>query len=254
MRNEVATKTKNGFGLSANALKFIAIAAMLIDHIAWRFVETNSTEGFFMHLIGRMTIPIMSMFIAEGYVHTKNIQKYLFRLALFAVISQGPFCYFKTGRILNSSVKLNVIFSLLFALIALYVYDTDKIQSTLYKFVIILALCIVSSKADWSFAPILWALSMFTFRKSDKVRKMFVFFITTLLVFAYFIGNSFLIGKDIKLAYVSQSYMLGMFLAVVPITFYSGKRGSKNKFCKWFFYIFYPAHLLLIGILAYNVF
>ena len=78
-------------GLNANILKYIAAAAMLIDHVGWAFVQTNSVMGQAMHLIGRFTAPIMCYFIAEGYYHTKNIEKYLLRLGIFAAILHYPF-------------------------------------------------------------------------------------------------------------------------------------------------------------------
>lgn len=84
-------------GLSANTLKYIAIAAMLIDHIAWCFVDTYSVLGQIMHVIGRLTAPIMCYFIAEGYYYTRNVKKYLLRLGLFALISWAPFTFMEFG-------------------------------------------------------------------------------------------------------------------------------------------------------------
>ena len=77
--------------LNSNALKYIAIIAMLIDHIAWAFVPFSSALGQIMHLIGRFTAPIMCYFISEGYFHTKDVKKYIFRIGIFAIISQLPF-------------------------------------------------------------------------------------------------------------------------------------------------------------------
>ena len=77
--------------ISANKLKFIAIIAMLIDHIAVAFVSNQSILGQAMHMIGRVTMPIMCYFIAEGYYKTHNIKKYALRLLIFSIISYYPF-------------------------------------------------------------------------------------------------------------------------------------------------------------------
>ena len=65
--------------LDSNSIKIIAIIAMTIDHIAW-LLFPGYQHGWIpivMHVIGRITCPIMCYFIAEGFHHTKNIDKYL---------------------------------------------------------------------------------------------------------------------------------------------------------------------------------
>lgn len=85
-------------GLSGNALKVIAIVAMTIDYLAWVGVETyeqaETPLQIFLHIIGRLTAPMMIFFVAEGYYHTHNFQRYLLRLAILAVVSHFAFCYF----------------------------------------------------------------------------------------------------------------------------------------------------------------
>ena len=63
--------------LDSNMLKLIAIIAMTIDHLAWFLYPGYSTEiiPILLHLIGRITCPIMCYFIAEGYHYTKDINK-----------------------------------------------------------------------------------------------------------------------------------------------------------------------------------
>ena len=47
----------------------------------------------------------------------------------------------------------------------------------------------------------------------------------------------------------SGLFQLGIFLVIPLIQYcYNGEGGSKKPFHKWFFYFFYPAHLLLLGI------
>jgi hypothetical protein len=65
-------------GLNANMIKMIAIIAMTADHIAWMLFPGYPTDilAIVLHIIGRLTCPIMCYFIAEGYHYTKNINKY----------------------------------------------------------------------------------------------------------------------------------------------------------------------------------
>ena len=76
--------------LSANALKIIAITAMLIDHSAVAFMPPDSALYFLMRTIGRLTAPILAFTLIEGFYHTRNRRKYISRMAVFAAISQ-PF-------------------------------------------------------------------------------------------------------------------------------------------------------------------
>ncbi|MBM7617346.1 hypothetical protein JOC36_000903 [Weissella uvarum] len=38
-----------------------------------------------------------------------------------------------------------------------------------------------------------------------------------------------------------------MVFAIIPLSFYNGREGRKDK---WFFYIFYPAHILILYIIS----
>ena len=84
---------------SASTLKWIAVGCMLLDHLAWAFIETASLPGQICHLIGRVTAPVMCYFIAEGYFHTRNIKRYALRLgnfdflALLLVFSNGTLVF-----------------------------------------------------------------------------------------------------------------------------------------------------------------
>ena len=71
-------------GLTGNALKLIAIAAMTLDHVLWVVFPGYQTAWWLLmlHTIGRITAPIMWFFIAEGYLHTHDFKKYALRLLL----------------------------------------------------------------------------------------------------------------------------------------------------------------------------
>ena len=81
--------------LNSNAIKIIAILAMTIDHIAWMLFPGFPTEiiPIVLHIIGRITCPIMCYFIAEGYHYAKNRNKYTGRLFLLAFISHFAYVF-----------------------------------------------------------------------------------------------------------------------------------------------------------------
>ena len=75
-----------------NVLKWVAIAAMLIDHTAavlggWL---PPLCSGL-MRDVGRMAFPIFAYGIAQGCVYTHSARRYLGRLLLFAVLSELPY-------------------------------------------------------------------------------------------------------------------------------------------------------------------
>jgi len=77
----------NKKSLNANQIKLIAIVAMTIDHLTWAFFPgmQNVWYIYALHIIGRLTAPIMWFFIAEGSYYTKNIiitKKFAFTLML----------------------------------------------------------------------------------------------------------------------------------------------------------------------------
>lgn len=76
--------------LSRDAIKYIAVFAMLLDHIAWTFLPFGTAVSQVFHSFGRITAPVMCFFISEGYVYTKSKKKYMLRLFVFALISQIP--------------------------------------------------------------------------------------------------------------------------------------------------------------------
>ncbi len=82
-------------GLNTNGLKMIAIVTMTIDHIADLLYPASAVSfvPVILHIIGRLTAPIMWFFICEGFFYTHNLKKYLCRMFLFAVISHFAYCF-----------------------------------------------------------------------------------------------------------------------------------------------------------------
>lgn len=83
--------------LSGNALKGIAILAMTLDHLTWTLWPGYTTDWWvlLLHLLGRVTAPIMWFFVVEGYHYTHDVKKYAARLFALAFISHFAydFCF-----------------------------------------------------------------------------------------------------------------------------------------------------------------
>ena len=120
---------------NSNHLKTIAIVAMTIDHIADIIYPSFPANpvAIGMHIIGRLTAPIMWFFIAEGFFYTKNLAIYLFRMFVFAIVSHFAYCFafginyipFSQGEVFNQT---SVMWPLAWGLVALFVLNKTEIE------------------------------------------------------------------------------------------------------------------------------
>lgn len=238
-------------GLSANALKLIAIIAMTLDHIAWLLYPGYPTEALplAIHILGRLTCPIMCYFIAEGYHYTSSFRRYALRLFLLAVVSHFAYIFasnayadwhsflpFYNGSILNQT---GVVWSLLGGLLMLRVNDMDWPEAK--KAACILLLSLVTFPADWSCIAALCILSIGSNRGESKKQLLWCAFYVCLYAAVYFVFLDRLYGL----------VQLCVFLSVPLLRLYNGTRGKSerlNRVMKPLYYLYYPLHLFVIGI------
>lgn len=227
--------------LNRNQLKYIAIAAMLIDHIGMFFIPASTPVGCIMRVIGRLTAPIMCMFLAEGYYYTSSKTKYGARLFVFAVLSQFAYAYAHGNSLLTPD--FNMIFTLFLCFLILLA--NEKIESSALKAAAIISLTAISYFCDWGiFAP-LWVLNFYIFRE-NKERKTLFFSIIAGMVVITSVVFCVLNGYH----WYGELWQLGLYLFIPVVFLYNGKSGSKNSFSKWFFYLFYPLHLILLRVIC----
>lgn len=233
-------------GLTANAIKWIAIAAMLIDHIAWGFVPFNSAAGQIMHVLGRVTAPTMCFFLAEGYAHTRSFSRYALRLGVFALISQIPFTVFETGKFQfiragYVTEVFSVIYTLFLSLLA--IRACDKIENGGLRFLALLILCVLSIPGDWMFFDILFSLAFWRYQGDFRKQRRAFFTLTVMMVFTFM-----LLSASAGYPAYREIFQAGVLLCIPLLSLYNGQRGG-GRASKWTFYIFYPAHLLALGLI-----
>ncbi len=229
--------------LSGDTIKYIAIAAMLLDHIAWTFLQFNSPAAQIFHIIGRITAPIMCFFIVQGFIHTRDIRKYLFRLLFFALISQYPWCLMHSQKI--TQFPLNMIFTLFFALLA--VCAEAKILYAPLRVITVFICAAATMKFDWCFFAVLWSAAFYKYRGDEKKMRLF-FSLISLSYTAYIFLGAFENGAGLLNSFLSCLFTLGTFLSLPLLASYN-ENIRPNKKSKYVFYFFYPAHMLILGII-----
>ena len=248
--------------LTAYQIKIIAIIAMLINHLAHIVVLLPIERGIMnamlmpMNMIGKLTLPIMCFFVAEGYYHTRDLKKYLLRMFIFAAISQIPFFLFELDCVfadipqhIGEITHMNVIFSLAMGLLALTVWKSEKLHIAL-KIPLIAVITLLTKTADWRIFAVLWILAFAVFRGNFKKQAAAFILLAAVRVFVYYvvpgINPSLSVTLNIK-SVISQSCTV---FALIPLYFYNGQHGRKSKYG---FYIFYPAHLLVLAAIKFII-
>jgi len=232
--------------LTAHQIKTIAIIAMLLDHIGWAFFDTFSFWGQILHLIGRITAPIMCFFIVQGYFHTHSFKKYFARLIIFGFISHVPYVYFINGEI--TIFPFSVMYTLALGLLAVYCLDRIKNEQSLtlaLAFIVILSI-----PGDWMYIAIAFCAAFYLYR-DDFTKQCRAIAIITIFMFIFQFLTKLIVGSSFLDALLGSGFQLGIVLCLPILKLYNGQRGG-NALSKWMFYVFYPLHLLILGFLRYG--
>ena len=114
-------------------MKYTAALLMLIDHIGMVFYPNE----IIWRILGRLAMPIFAYGIACGFLYTSSLKKYIWRLFLFASISQLPF-YWMQEVAYGRGVGLNIGFTFLLAIGCLWLLNAGEGQSIGIKGIILL--------------------------------------------------------------------------------------------------------------------
>ena len=222
---------------SGAQLKYIAFLSMLIDHVNKALMYPLLTENGFLRyvsdvfdILGRVAFPIFMFFLVEGFFKTGNRFKYLLNLIIFGIISEIPFDLFQSAVFFQPNSN-NVMFTLVLALVMIWVIDELKVPKSYItppvlwfpvSIIIVITVCLLSMiwGLDYEYHGILIAYFFYIFRNNPILS---------------IIGGYLSIFK-------TPWALLGFGLTLT----YNGKRGKQNKILN---YLFYPVHLLILGLL-----
>lgn len=170
-----------------------------------------------------------------------NRKKYLLRLFVFAIISHFAYCFafginfipFSTGTFFNQT---SIMWSLALGLIGIMIQDS-KLNNKV-KTLFILLLCVLGFPSDWSSVAVMIIIYNYEYRNNFKKQMI------SQTVFAGIYSLVYCIFISIQYGIIQ----MGTVLAIPLLKLYNGKRGTW-KGMKYFFYIIYPVHLIICGIL-----
>ena len=236
------------FGLSSAALKIIALVSMTCDHVSYIMSRFGLTAqgpliaGIpILRIIGRLAFPLYAFMMAQGAKYTRDINKYLKRLFIFALISEIPF---DIAAKLSSPLEIieftyqNVYFTLLLGLAAIKVHKIleEKGKAPLSVLTAAgLAAIAYFMKTDYSWSGVVCIYIMYLVQDTDiriKIPAMAAAILPTVFSMMNF-----------------NKSQLFAFFALIPILLYNGKPGRRMN--RTFFYAYYPAHLLIIYVILY---
>ncbi|ABP66213.1 TraX family protein [Caldicellulosiruptor saccharolyticus DSM 8903] len=204
----------------SNLLKLIAAASMLIDHIGYLYFPNR----VLFRIVGRIAFPIFAFQVAAGFKFTSNPKRYLKRLFIFALVSQIPF-----SLMTGDPYELNVIATFFFAAVALFF-----IQKRWY-FLVIIPLAISY------FVPMDYGIY--------GVLSILIFYLSFDMPLLQLIGFCILTWFEVHLIgwpvqfYSIISVVLILLIRMLPVEF-------ELRLNKYFFYWFYPVHMLLLVVIG----
>lgn len=237
-----------GLTLNRDAIKYIAMATMLLNHIGTIFLAPGTLLYEIFLDVGYFTAPVMCFFLVEGYRMTHSRKRYGLRLFGFAVISELPFCLaFSQGAAIYF-VAMNMMFTLFLCFLLLEVLEKEP--KGLVRKTLIMLIVLVSTISDWAILAPVYTM-LFYKAGQDREKQKRAFFWAAALFGAFgLLGSPAGYSAARKLVY-ALGCMSGVAAAGVCIVcFYNGKRAQRGqKFSKWFFYLFYPVHLLILGMI-----
>lgn len=223
--------------LSNNAIKLLACLFMLIDHMGV-ILFPNITV---LRLIGRMAFPLFAYMFAEGAYYTKNKIKHALILAIFAVIIQLGYMIF----VKSYDLSILAIFLISLGLIRLFdvVYEQMKkgnngLSITIFAILIIIIIGlfyltnVVTNifEANYGFYGIMTPLVVYMVKKTMNDKYLMMIALAAMIT--------------LKVLFWPTIAGWGAYLSLIFLFFYNGTRGKLKL--KYFFYFFYPIHLIIL--------
>lgn len=225
-------------------IKFFAAALMLVDHVGYLIFP----YFFILRIIGRLSMPLYAYSVARGFFYSNQhgtIKRYILNVLLIGAVSQIPYSYI-TGR----AFDLNICFTWFISLLLLYVATREYNSASQAVLSLIIASAVIFIPMKLNFFSVDYGMSgifapiMFYFLIKNNKEGIFSYFLVLLGVWGLYAVN-----HDSAVALVQFTSVFASFLLVV-----FKKYDRKIRLSKWFYYLFYPCHLVVLIMIKQFIF
>lgn len=266
--------------MSSKQLKILALISMFFDHFIRIFPLSQAVApaGDWLYLIGqenlsswimswipyllsffgRVAAPVFMFCVVQGFLHTRDVKKYILRILAVAILSQIPYILFDLteNRMYGiigdwKEVPLNILFTLGLGLLALggYAKCMERGQKALGIGIVLLAGALSRLfRFEGSEGYILIIIMFYVLNNRPSWQKILIFipvlFLARYRLIAYSLGH-------LEMLRTCMLNVLGPNLGILAVSFYSGEKGNTGKGFQWFVYAFYPLHLLLLALIGF---
>lgn len=206
--------------------------------------------SLFLSTIGRTSAVLFFFLLANGFVYTKNVKKYILRLLGFGVLAQIPYTLFDEGHLVPiTEMRFNIMFTLAAALFALWCFEKLKTKP-IAAILVVLFLSYLTKVLDfeYSYQAIAYVFFFYYSRNLSRTKRGILGILLVLILYVY---RFYPLAAELGLYafFRMKYYFIGHSLAVLIGLTYNGEKGKSSKGFQYFFYVFYPAHLLILGII-----
>ncbi|MGX7107936.1 TraX family protein [Facklamia miroungae] len=257
-------------GITGYQLKMIGVILMVFDHIHQMFYYAGDLE--WLRILGRPVLPIFLFMCAEGYYHTRSKKKYALRLLIAAVAMRiGTSTINTLFPITKYEVNLmnNVFYTMFVSVIVMMAIDSIR-EKKFLKAILFFAIPLLGDvllnvaiftgnvslisivlflpmylAVEGGFTAVILAVLFYVFRENRMKQSICLIIVSFIGIVLNFVSKGFSISfVDL----FTQNIQWMMVFSLIPISLYNGQRGKSSKY---FFYIFYPAHIFALYIIAY---
>lgn len=239
-------------GLTSNGLKIIAIITMIIDHIGYYLYPYLDIETYYLfRSIGRISMPLFAFLIVQGFFHTRNLKKYIYRILGLAIITQIclnvlNYINIKHFPLYATEIHtyLNILFSYTLSLILLGILNNKNKNLFINILIFILIiLTYLTLNIDYGMRIPFIMISLYFIEKlcpKDNLKGKLQYL--SLMLVCFILSLTF-----VKINPVLKYSML---ISLLFIGFYNGEKGKNNKFLQYLFYAIFPIHHTILYLLA----
>lgn len=220
--------------MNAFMIKCMALVFMVLDHI-YSFI---SGMPIWFNYLGRTVAPMFFFLLVESFFHTRDRKKFNIRLFIAAFV---VFLIIKVMLKDPTNIFISMALNILILNLIEFIKDNrENIFKSILAFIGICVSAYLSIFTEGALSGVLMVL-IFYFLRHRKFLMSLCFILISSVDF-WFVTDTNNIYNKLFL----EEYQWMMMFAIIPILLYNGKPGHRGKFSKYFFYVFYPAHIVIL--------